>query len=94
MADFSAVLSTADVKEAYDNFMIIYKLLFELSCPVKHVKVKNFLIKREPWITSGILTSSLNKAKLLRKKIRRASPESINKYKEYCRVFSKVKRAA
>ena len=28
MADFLTVLSTADVNEAYDNFMIIYKSLF------------------------------------------------------------------
>ena len=94
MADFSNVLSTADVNDAYENFMIIYKSLFELSCPVKHVKVKKKYIKREPWITSGILTSSLNKAKLLRKKLSRASPEAINKYKEYFRVFNKVKQAA
>ena len=62
MADFSTVLSAADANEAYDNFMIIYKSLFELSCPVKDVKVKNCFIKREPWITSGILTWLLNKA--------------------------------
>ena len=88
------MLSTADVNEAYDNFMIIYKSLFELSCPVKHVKVKKQYIKREPWITWGILTSSLNKATLLRKKLSRASPEAINKCNKYCRVFNKVKRAA
>ena len=40
------------------------------------------------------MTSSLNKAKLLRKKLSRASPEATNTYKEYCRVFNKVKRAA
>ena len=51
MADFSTALSTADVNEAYDNFMIIYKSLFELSCPMKHVKVKKKYSKREPWIT-------------------------------------------
>ena len=58
------------------------------------MKVKKKIIKREPWNTSGILTSSRNKAKLLRKKLNRASSEAINKYKEYCRVFNKVKRAA
>ena len=31
MADYSTVLSTADANEAYDNFMIIYTLLFEIS---------------------------------------------------------------
>ena len=87
MADYSTVLSTADVNEAHDNFMIIYKSLFELSCPVKHVKVKKNDIKREPWITSGMFTSSLNRAKLLSTKLSRASPEAINKYKEYCKSF-------
>ena len=47
MTDFSTVLYTADVNEAYDNVMIIYKSLFELSCPVKHVKVKTKLILNE-----------------------------------------------
>ena len=36
-ADFSTVLATADVNEAYDNVMIIYKSRFEISCPVKYV---------------------------------------------------------
>ena len=94
MADYSTVLSTADVNEAYDNFIIIYKSHFEISCPVQHMKVKKKYIKREPWITSGILTSSLNKTKLLRKKLSRPNPETINKYKEYCRVFKKIKVAA
>ena len=49
------------------------------------MKVKRTYIKRVPWITSSILTSSLNKAKVLRKK---PNPETINKYKEYCRVFN------
>ena len=56
--------------------------------------VKRKYMKREAWITSGILTSSLNIAELLRKKLSRPNPETINKYKEYCRVFNKIKRAA
>ena len=40
------------------------------------------------------ITSSLNKAKLLRKKLNRPNPETINKCKEYCRVFKKIKQAA
>ena len=84
MADYAIVLYTYDVNEAYDNVMIIYKSLFEISCPVKHMKVKRKHITLKPSITSGILTSSLNKAKLLRKKLSKRNPETINKYKEYC----------
>ena len=44
MADFATVLSIADVNEAYDTVMIIYKSLFEQSCPVKHVKFKKNIL--------------------------------------------------
>ena len=32
-ADYSSVLSTTDANETYDNFMLIYKSLYETSCP-------------------------------------------------------------
>ena len=34
-ADYTNVLSAIDPTEAYNNFMQIYKSLFEISCPVK-----------------------------------------------------------
>ena len=40
MADYSTVLTTADVNEADDHFIIIYKSLFEISYSVKLMKVK------------------------------------------------------
>ena len=44
-ADSSTVYSVADVSEAHDNFMIIYKSLFALSSPDKNVKIKKQYIK-------------------------------------------------
>ena len=67
-ADYTSVLSAIDPNEAYNNFMQIYKSLFEISCPVKTTKINKKYIKREPWITSGLLVSSINKEKLLRRK--------------------------
>ena len=53
-ADYTSVLSAIDSNEAYNNFMQIYKSLFEISCPVKTTKINiKKYIKREPWITSG-----------------------------------------
>ena len=43
--DYSTVLSTANGNEAYDNFVITDKSPFEITCPVKHVKVKRKYIK-------------------------------------------------
>ena len=64
-ADYSSVLSTTEANEAYDNFMLIYKSLYKISCPIKTIRGTRKYLKREPWVTSGILTSSIHKAKLL-----------------------------
>ena len=58
------------------------------------IKLHRKFIKREPWFTRGLLVSSIRKAKLLKKKLKRQSPESINKYRIYCSIFNKIKRAA
>ena len=73
-ADYTSVLSAIDPNEACNNFMQIYKSLFEISCPVKTTK-KYIYIKREPWITSGLLVSSINKDKLLRRKLHKPNME-------------------
>ena len=86
-ADYSSVLSTTATNEAYDNFMLIYKSLYEISCPIKTIRGTRKYLKREPWITSGILTSSIHKAKLLRKKLNKPSPEKASAHREYCRIF-------
>jgi len=74
-ADYTSVLLAIDPNEAYNNFMQIYKSLFEISCPVKTTKINNKYIKREPWITSGLLVSSINKDKLLRRKLHKPNME-------------------
>ena len=74
--------------------MLIYKSLYEISCSTKTIRVNTKYIKREPWVTSGILTSSINKEKLLRKKINKPNPEIEKAYRVYCRLFNKIKRAA
>ena len=69
------MLSAIDPNEAYNNVMQMYKSLFEISCPVKTTKINKKYIKREPWITSGLLVSSINKDKLLRRKLHKPNTE-------------------
>ena len=69
------MLCAIDPNEAYINFMQLYKLLFEISCPVKTTKINLKYFKREPWITSGLLVSSINKDKLLRRKLHKPNVE-------------------
>ena len=66
--------------------------------PTQNYKKKLTNIKREPWITSGLLVSSLNKEKLLRRKLHKPNMERErereNAYRAYCRIYNKTKRAA
>ena len=86
-ADYSSVLSTTDANKAYDNFMLIRKALYEISCAIKSIGGTRKYLKREPLVTSGISTSSIHKAKLLRKKLNKPGPETANAHREYCRTF-------
>ena len=52
-ADYSSALSTTDANGACDNLILIYKSPYEMSCPIKTIRV-NKKYKREPWVTSGI----------------------------------------
>ena len=68
--------------------------MFDEECPLKQIWVKSKYVKRKPWVTSGILTSSINKSKLLRKKMNKPNRQNIEMYKNYCRIFNALKRAA
>ena len=46
-------------------------------------------------MTQGLLNASVNKSKLsqlLRTKIRKPSENNINKYKDFCKMFNKIKK--
>ena len=43
-------------------------------------------------MTQGLLNTSVNKSKLLRTKIRKPTENNINKYKDFCKMFNKLKR--
>ena len=69
-ADFTQVMNFQFPDEAYNCIMKIYSNEFDTSFPLKTVTPKQKLIKREPWFTHGLLTSSLNKNKLYHKKLK------------------------
>ena len=57
--DFTPVFSTEDPTESYYTVLDIYKLAYDIACPVKKIKLSNKYIKREPWITQGLIHSSM-----------------------------------
>jgi len=78
--------------QAFNDFMQIYKTNFELAFPLTQTRSINKYIKREPWVTAGLLTSSRMKNKLLCKKLKLPTESNIQSYKTYIKVFNKLKR--
>ena len=60
----------------------------------KSITTPKKYIKREPWVTNGILTSSLTKSKLLKRKLKKPTEQNSNAFKKYCIIFDKVKNVA
>ena len=50
--------------KAYYIFYNIYKAAFNSSFPLKIIQISKKYIKREPWMTTGLLNSSKMRAKL------------------------------
>ena len=82
------------MKPTINSYMhvYIYDNAFNTALPTKRIKLTRRYIKREPWMTQGLLNASVNKSKLLRTKIRKPTENNINKYKDFCKMFNKLKR--
>lgn len=76
---------------AYNEFIKLYSTLFNKSFPLRNSISSNFM-KREPWFTIGLLTSSRTKAKLFTKKLRKPTYENIQKYRNFNNTFNTLKR--
>ena len=90
---FPALISNLCPNASYYKFMELYKKAFEMCFPLRTSKVVNRVIKREPWVTTGFLNSSRQKAKLFSKQLQKPTLTNITTYKEYNRIFNRMKRA-
>ena len=90
---FNTVTAHEHPDTAYDQFMNIYADAYEEAFPLKTIKVRKKLIKQEPWVTKGLIISSINKDKLFRKKLNKPNAVNINNFSKY-NIFNKIKRAA
>ena len=78
--------------EAYNSFILLYKSVFKRAFPIIKTKPNKKYIKKEPWMTSGLLTSMRNKAKLLSKKLKKPTYINIMIYKFFVNQYNKIKR--
>ncbi len=90
--DFSTIEERECPNQAYDIFIDKYKTAFEAAFPLRLIGLNKKYIKREPWVTPGLLTSLRHKAKLLAMKLKNPTERSIQKYKMYRNQYNKIKR--
>ena len=88
--NFSDVLNVECPDSAYNVFISMYLAAFEDSFPLIERKIVHKYIKREPWFTSGLLTSSKNKSKLLSLKLHKPTEINIRKYKLFNNLYNKL----
>ena len=90
--DFTCILEIVCPEEAYNKFMEKYMAAFKTNFPLREHNPKSKYIKREPWYTTGLLTSSKQKSKLLTKKLCKPTEANVKEFKEYNNMYNKLKR--
>ena len=90
--NFRNVLETECAENSYNNFIDTFKSTFDKAFPVTKCKPNKKHIKKVPWITDGLLTSSRTKQKLLKKKLEKPTAENIEAYKNFNNMYNKLKR--
>ena len=90
--DFSEIINYDCPNSAYDKFMSIYKTIFNETFPLLKTRFNKKYMKRDPWVSTGLLASARHKAKLFKKKLSKPTDENIKCYKHYLNLFNKAKR--
>ena len=90
--NFRNVLETECAENSNNNFIDTFKSTFDKAFPVTKCKPNKKHIKKAPWITDGLLTSSRTKQNLLKKKLEKPTAENIEAYKNFNNMYNKLKR--
>jgi hypothetical protein len=88
-------LNDLSANEAYNDFAKILEEILDTVAPIQTKTIRGKYLKRDPWMTRGLLKSSQNVTKLYRKHLR--CPKSHichTKYIEYRNLSNRLKRAA
>ena len=74
--------------------MDIFTETHDIAFPLKQKRIPKRYLKRSVWMTNGLLQSSITKSKLFMKKLKKPSNSNINRYKQYCKLYSALLRHA
>ena len=92
--NFDEILACECPDVAYSKLQSVIESAYNVAFPLIKRNGSNRNIKRERWISDGILQSAKTKTKLYRKKLNNPSVANIHNYKQYCITFRKIRRQA
>ncbi len=85
--DFSEVTDAVSVEQAYNNCVHKYLNAYHEAFPMRSKYIPLKLLKRSPWMTRGLIVSSIAKANLLKLKLTHPTLHNINRYKSYWEIY-------
>ena len=92
--DFTLVTQSVCPHNAYSIFMNKFNQAYNKAFPIRSFKTTSKFIKKVPWFTAGLLTSSIHKIKLYKKQIANPSVENVEVYKTYKTIYNRLCREA
>jgi len=90
--DFTDILQTDCPEVSYQKFIRLYSLAHESAFPLKVIHKNKKYIKKEAWMSAGLMTSMRTRIKLYAKKLRKPTEHNIDRYKSYNNQYNKLKR--
>lgn len=89
--NWDGVYDKSNVHDAYDEFMRIFKQLYDKNCPLKKIcTISNK--KGHPWITKGLKNAIKKKNLLYKEFFKQRTKEAENKYKKYKNKLTNILR--
>ena len=92
--DWNLVTSSQDVNVAYERFLVIFKELYNLHCPLVTVKQNKKYIPQEKYMNNHLLKCREFKDKLFRIMTNFPSNENTDRYKRYRNEYYRSVRRA
>jgi len=93
-SDWSDVTNSQCVDTSYDAFWSTYSNLYEICFPLKKIRFNRNIHKKNQFMTEGLLKSRRTKQHLYEQTLTDASELSLNRYKNFSRIYYKTVRAA
>ena len=88
------ILHSMDTNTAFTHFMDILSQIIDTHAPLRTVNISKKHLRREPWFTKALQTSSKKLRRLYKQFISTKTPNTQAQYIEYRNLYNKIRKIA